>query len=589
MRLSAGVAHLDYTLLTLSETKSQLHRRWRQISGLPWWPALLVCAYLGLVALYWASGTAIEAWDDSYFFKRIGLHILEHGSASWNPQEGPVYGNTSQLFQLLALVPLVIAEDYYIALMKLVLAAASLLLFVLLCRAGRRLYPKEPLALGIAFLMASSPLLLLLMHSGMETIPALAMLALNLLCIIGNDESRRGNVLVVATTVLVYLIRPDALLISIVVVASYYLLQERRVPWRLALYCALALGATLLLMYLYFGTAFPLSFHLKSRALTTYSDHFASLDMRGKRKNIVSLLLMAAPLLYIAGHGKGWWRTSLVLSFFAFVSYHYLSTVEIMSYRARFYLPGLVPLAFAAMASATRFRETSRWPISLAFCAAHLLLIHYFFDQRMIWVMKEGLTSRVPLALYLSYGIGSGVLLVAGKFSGKLASGAVALVTLVGAHRGLDFPKKLRLLPDRVLIHKQVVRYTTVRGIESVVACMQQPLHLYHTEIGVPGLVFDKSVITDMAGLMDREIAFEGLNFQARCAEDDPDLIFLPHRNYAVLRTEIAKSACIKNYLRVVKDSSSPLYLRKDLVPGFLECAKRLGKTRWIDPGLLTP
>ncbi len=578
----AGRVHIDYTLPTVSQGIPQLPSVWRQISRLSWWPLALFAGYFVLVSLHWMSGTAVEAWDDAHFFKRIGLHILEQGTASWNLGEGPVYGNTSQLFQLISLLPLLLAKAYYMSAVKIILAASSVLLFFQLSRSARRLYPEEPLALGLVFLAASSPLLLLLMHSGMETIPALAILALNLYCVIRNDHSRPGTVAVVLTTVLVYLIRPDALIITVVVCASYYLLEERKLPWRLAIYCALALGVTLLLMYLYFGTAFPLSFHLKSRALTTYSEHFANLDMRGKRKNIISILLMAAPLLYVAGHGKGWWRTSLVLSVIAFISFHYLSTVEIMSYRARFYLPVLVPLTYAASASAQRFRERSWWPLSLLFSALYLWLILYFFDERMIWVIKEGLMSRVPRALYLSYGLGAALLLVLGKFRPRVASLALVLVTLLGAYRGLPFPKKLVLHSDEVLLNKQIVRYTTVRGIKSVRACLAQPLHIYHTEIGVPGLVFDKSVITDLAGLMDREIASEGLDFDRRCLADMPELIFLPHRNYKVLRSEIAGSRCIQSYTRVVKESSSPLYLRSDLLSDFLECSQGVDD-RWID------
>ena len=566
----------------MSEGISQLRSTWRQFSRLPLWPLALFAGFLGLVSLHWASGTAVEAWDDAHFFKRIGLHILEEGTASWNLGEGPVYGNTSQLFQWISLVPLIVAKAYYMSAVKLLLAASSLLLFFLLYRSLRKVYPEEPLAPGLAFLAASSPLLLMLMHSGMETILALAVLALNLHCVLRNDHSSRGTAAVVITTVLVYLIRPDALIISVVVCASYYWLEEGKLPWRLAIYCAVALGTTLLVMYLYFGSAFPLSFHLKSRALTTYSEHFANLDMRAKRKNIISILLMAAPLLYVAGHGKGGWRTSLVLSAVAFLSYHYLSTVEIMSYRARFYLPLLVPLAYAAGASAQRFRERSWWPLSLLFSCAYLWLLLYFFDKRMIWVMKEGLMSRVPRDLYLAYGLGAAILLTIGKFRPRLAGLALVLVTLLGTYRGLPFPKQLELHSDERLLQKQILRYTTVRGIKSVTACMAQPLHIYHTEIGIPGLVFEKSVITDMAGLMNREIALEGLDFDRRCQADMPELIFLPHRNYKLLREEIAGSRCIQRYTRVVKESSSPLYLRSDLLADFLECTKAVDD-RWID------
>jgi hypothetical protein len=130
-------------------------------------------------------------------------------------------------------------------------------------------------------------------------------------------------------------------------------------------------------------------------------------------------------------------------------------------------------------------------------------------------------------------------------------------------------------------VARQIDRQTTVRGIRALRACIAEPLHIYHSEIGVPGVMFQRSTVTDMAGIMDQEIALHGLDFDARCGRDRPAAIFLPHRNYRALREQIARGTCIRGYRRVVRDSNSPLYVRVDLAADFVACARAAGD-RWV-------
>lgn len=557
-----------------------------------WIGVWLAAAYLAVVALFLASGLDMEGWDDSYFFKRIGLNILEHGAAAWNVEDGPVYGNTSQGFQLLSLIPLLIDPDHYISLVKILLAAAMVALLALLPRAARPPAPEAPapststaqdrvLAWGLAFLAASAPYLLLLIHSGMETCAALVVLAANLLAVHRNRGTRRDIAAVVATTVLVYLIRPDAVLISLLSITAHGWLRDRRLPWRTLVCCGLALLAVLGAFYLYFGTPFPLAFYLKSRALTVYTDQFVDMDLHLKRRNVAGLLVMAAPFLYVAAHGRSAWTWTMVLSFVAFSAYHYFSTVEVMGYYARFYVPALVPVALAAIDAAPRFRARSRLLVSLAFSGLLLAAVLYLYRHRLVYDEKDQLITRVDDVLYLGYVAAAAILLAGARVHAQLAAILVAIPIVAGAARGLPMPE-IRLRADEALLAKHIDRFTTVRGIHAVRACVPEPFHMYHTEIGVPGVVFQRSTVTDMAGLMDTEIARHGMDFEARCLADRPEVLYLPHRNYETLRDQIARSTCIREYRRVVGNSSSPLYIRKDLARDFLTCAREVGD-RWID------
>ena len=528
----------------------------------------------------------MEAWDDSYFFKRIGLNILQHGAAAWNVADGPVYGNTSQSFQLVALVPLLIDADHYIAIIKLLSALSLVGLFALYARAARTLTAggspaDQAQALGVAVLAASAPYVLLLIHSGMESCLSFVVIALNLLAIHRGAATRREAALVVASTLLVYLTRPDAVAISLVSMALYHGLRDRRVPWRILLLCGLALAAVLGLCQLYFGTPFPLAFYLKSRALTVYTAEFVRLDHVYKVRNLFGLLVMAAPLVYAAAHGRSAWTVAGLASFALFSVYHYFSTIEVMGSYARFYLPGLVPLALAAIEAAPRLRERSRLPVTVLFCALYALGVLYLYRHRLIYDHKNQLISRVAGDLYVGYALAATVLLIGARLRAGLAAALAGVPILIAAVTGLASPAP-RLHSDRDLLDRHIERPTTLRGIRAVEACIPQPLHLYHTEIGVPGVLFPDSTVTDMAGLMDIDIALHGMDFDARCTRDRPEVIFLPHRNYRSLRDQIARGSCIRDYQRVVRDSSSPLYIRKDLLATFLPCAQRVGD-RWID------
>lgn len=62
------------------------------------------------------------------------------------------------------------------------------------------------------------------------------------------------------------------------------------------------------------------------------------------------------------------------------------------------------------------------------------------------------------------------------------------------------------------------------------------------------------------------------VSFDAACRVDRPEGLFLPHRVYSALNEEIQRSECIKGYVRVIEESSSPLYVRADLYPRYAAC-----------------
>jgi hypothetical protein len=538
---------------------------------------LLLLAFAALVGLHLASGLGVEPWDDAFFFKRVGVNLLEHGSAAWNLADGPVYGNTSQGFQLLALLPLALAPDFYMSGVLVLSALALVATLALYLRAAQRA-DDVALAQAVALAGASAPFALVLVHSGMETSVALAALALALVVI------PSGRTLpIVATTVLVYLMRPDAVLLPLVALTVDGVWRTRRLPWRPLLGSALALGLVLLACDLYFGTPLPLPFYLKSSALTAYDAAFVQMNLLPKHRNLAGFLLMAAPLVFVIAHGRGRWAWSLTAAAFTLVAYHYFFTLEVMGYYARFYVPALVPLTLAAIDAAPGLRTRARAPVTLAFLVLYLVAIVLLYRARLVYDAKDPLHARLRLELYLGYALAFAVVLTSihvRRLRPAALLVAVPLVLLVAAWRGLAHPP-LVFESDTLLVEKAIDRFTTARGIRAVRACLPEPLTLYHSEIGIPGLLFPRSRVVDLAGLMDRELARGGVDLGARCQRDRPEVFFLPHRNYKRQRELILASTCLRDYRLVVEKSSSPLYIRNDLVDDFVACARRMGDP-WV-------
>src|SRR5262245_12945424 len=80
----------------------------------PWAPGIgLLLAALVLALRQVAPDRFARFWDDALFFRRVAYNTLHHGTAAWNPADGPVFINTSQLFQLVGTGLLAIFPQHY--------------------------------------------------------------------------------------------------------------------------------------------------------------------------------------------------------------------------------------------------------------------------------------------------------------------------------------------------------------------------------------------------------------------------------------------------------------------------------------------
>ncbi len=529
-----------------------------------------VIAFGLLVAYVLFRDLGASPYDDGYFFARFARNFLRHGVFAWNPTDGPVHGSTSQLFQALAVPIYALFPGYYVAATKAVLAAALLLFFASCCR----LVASHRAPLALVWASAASPLVLSTVHTGMETALALALLAAWL------HFFERGAPpwALGAMTLLVYLVRPDAALLP---TAAFAIRHFGRLRALAAFGGALLAGLTVwwLLAWNYYGTPLPLPFYQKTLGFSPYGESVARAALVQKVRQFGTFAFFAAPIAWIALFGKGRRRLDLLGAAALFASYHLLFTREIMGYHGRFYLPALPFLLLAAAGSwATFERGAVR---QRAFALLWLLAAGIAYGLGAVETHRLGLHQALPWTVWLAWSAAL-ILLVTGPRGlpwlqrGIPAAAALAAVALYPPTAGFQ------LKSDAAILRQHAGEFTTVRGIYDLRRCLPDLHTLYHSEMGIPGLLFPDARVVDLVGLLSNAVALEHEDFETMCQRDRPEAIFLPHRGYATLRARIEASPCFRNYQRMVDQSSAPLYVRRDLAQRLLSCAREI--QRWQDP-----
>jgi hypothetical protein len=499
-------------------------------------------------------------WEDGYFFIRYARNTWWHGVMAWNVADGPAHGMTSQLYQYLiaALYPL--APDHLVTVNKLVCAAALAGAAACLFRLRR---PEHRSAgdLWLPFLALSLPLVVNHVTTGMETLVVFVWLALwardYAAFRAGGSRPWRMALYVVVT----YLIRPDAVLIPLVALAPSLWGDRARALRALALSAA-GLGACLLAFKLYYGTALPLSFYVKSYLATVHSPEHVAQYFHEKVKNGLQFLYFFAPLLLITLVARQRVALALLAAAVAFCAYHALFTVETMGHHSRFYMPAVVPIVAAAVLSWDRFRR--RAPVWLPIAAVLLWAGSYAF------LKQVDAASRVYIYIRPGFEIPYVAAMALALLPIRRAEGVVAAVAIaiVAAGAGLNYPpRRLEIRDDTAILLRQIAPRKVFLGI--VPLRQLDPDNVYHTDMGAPGMLFPRAKVTDLDGLLNEELTLEHRSFDEICRRDRPEAIFLPNKYYRSLRAEMKRSPCFRDYRPVLRRQGSPLHIREDRLEGF--------------------
>jgi hypothetical protein len=531
----------------------------------------LVVAYAGVVALFTFATLAREPYDDSYFFKRFALNALDHGTLAWNVTDGPIYGITSQLFQAIAIAIAAVTREYWMFTVRVLLALSLIGAFWILLAIAQRASRSSAAAVALC-----SPVALYSVLSGMETAVSFALLA-GLLWLLFDERGQRISwVAAPIVGFLAWLARPDTLLLTLLPLLVSRWIRAREPPLRELLCFGGLVAVTLGCFKLYYGTALPLPFYAKQLLVSPYDAHFIQVSNEVQKLRFGIFLIVALPLALFGTLRLDRENVTLLGSALLFELYHLLTTIEVMGMQGRFYAPALPLLVIAA----ARAGEVSPRPravlalLSTYFACFALLALGGHLPLESGWWLEQ-----VPLPHYFATATGALVLFLAPLVQRFRAAGSAVVLAVTA----VAIPFAHGLTPrapasDVEYIDRHVAHTTVYRGIGVLRGCFGDAIEVYHSEVGVPGLVFQRGRVVDLAGLMSPEAIFRRQTFDAMCAADRPEAVFLPHKNYRELNAEIQHGRCVQSYRRVVEESSSPLYVREDLHARYLECARTLSQ-----------
>lgn len=511
---------------------------------------------LTLFSLAWLDR---EPLDDSYFFKRVALNLLDHGVLAWNVADGPVYGSTSQLFQLVMVAVTALTRNYAFLAARALAVACLFACFALLFRLTRA---RD--AGFSAVLACAAPIALSTVLTGMETALALALIALFLYLMLDERGITAHWSAAPLVVVLIWLTRPDAVLLTVPLLTVERWARSGRPPLREGLLTVALVGALLALFAHYYGTALPLPFYAKQRLFSPYDAHFLAVSAPLSRVRIANFLFVALPLVVAASARRDRVNLVLVGSALAFALYHYTSTVEVMGMLGRFYAPA-VPLLVVAAARGIEARGSGPPRLFSALSCLGVL------GALAALILAHAGIERARAGHYVCIGVAALVLVALARTHPLFQRGPsivlVATMAISAASMGT-----LSLRSDDAYLSMHSQKSKVFRGLDTLRRCFGDGIDVYHSEVGVPGLRFIHGSVTDLAGLLSPAWLFRSQSFDALCEQDRPEAIFLPHKNYRALNDEIGRGTCIRGYERMVEESASPLFVRRDLVAAYTAC-----------------
>jgi hypothetical protein len=542
----------------------------------------LLVSFATLLSIVFLSTLSRGLWEDGYFLIRFARNFWRHGTLSWNVADGPVYGMTSQTLQLLGAALHPLTPRHMVLGLK---AACCVALFAALpvafsavkspsaASSSRGVVPPPlgataglmPLVVGL-----SSAPILEAMLTGLETVIGLLVVAMSVVAIFKATDGVRDRVFVIAAMLGVYFTRPDAVLIPVVLLGARWLWalreraggsasagkQLRALTWTFA-----GFGAGMLILlatfHLYYGTALPLPFYIKTHGITVQPADYIVYFEAEKTGNALQAALFAFPFFFVALHDRSRVVLALMLSGAAFCGYHYFATIETMGYMSRFYLPGLVPIFIAAGLAYPAYQLRRRWVVSA--------LVYLLYVAACVG-LKRFDTTPPPLEMYVPALVATGVMLLGPVGYNAVSALGIGSCLVVGA--ALNYPiVALAFEDDETVLLRQIRRRAVFNGIEQLRGIA--PKVVYHTDMGAPGVLFPEAKVVDLDGLLNEDITLRGKPFEELCQADRPDAIYVPNEGYAQLRREILSSECLKGYRAVTSMKHAPLHIRKDLVRSY--------------------
>ena len=497
-------------------------------------------ALLGATLLIWLLWFVFRGpltFDDAYMFHRYGEHLLNGHGIVWNVGGPPTYGLTSQLWLFVLLpflkLPLSVAAALQFA-SWLMGGLAIVVMARVVAREAQSAFLREAVvALGIVGL----PLLLhpafgAQLTTGMDTMLSLLANAALILAVGEYSKAPSTRLAIVSGLISVacILTRPENGICALgVPLLSFVLVSQIRPLRDLVWLVALPLGFTLVSLVAaraYYGSALPLSFYAKAA-----HGYDGFLNPESAVRYLVVALSCVVPFIVMGfiGRRRGGRSSMVLLAIPAALTVCYLLTVrQIMGWNGRFFIP-FIPYAV---------------------CSGVLLLDRALARGLTLWDL------RVPFAR----GVGVGF---------------VAILAVLELQRNIGILYPAMFLPEPVAAPRLEYRaqaslpdrpwFSVVQRIgDDVISRLPAGSSVAASEVGYIGSVAPDISIIDLVGLNDTSIGRAGLStdylFNA-----EPDIIWLPHRDYTGLRSRLLSDVRLYDRYTVIVDAFSyGIAIRRD-------------------------
>jgi len=452
-----------------------------------------------------------KLYDDAYMFLRYAKMWLAGYGESWNANEGPVYGNTSQLHFFVVLF-LRAFTDYGDRLVLSLSSAIPAMLFLLylpwVCSKHASVYVEKSwwvryvfwfLTASAAFVYFSS----ISMHfkTGMDACLSLLMhlWLIDQVLMYVRSPHRSRLFFIVAIVYLAFLTRPDNLLTCVLVPLAAIIFIAKN--YKEALVFCFSLGLILVLdglaKWWYFGDVIPLAFYVKQKG---FYDGFNDVISNSPWFSFSHFLYGVWPFAFLIC----WFyqrKNNQILGILLIPSLltitYYFTLQTIMNLEARYF-----------------------FPFTVYFVMAALLVVRQ--DIRAIFSAKGIFIALLFSGLYVGIGlIHEHRWAVAGFFTANpvLCDDRVL-------NRSPDTPK-LPPVPIKDSYH----------GMSDMMKVMPAGVTIAMTEHGYMGAFHTHVHILDMIGLHNREVAHQGYSVDWFYAKK-PDAIWVPHWSYTCINAK---------------------------------------------------
>jgi hypothetical protein len=495
----------------------------------------------------WLGWRTTLHFDDAYMFARYAMNMRHGLGISWNLDGAHTYGQTSLLWcgvvMVLSYLPLDVWKMLSLgswlsgigALIAMAWAVAANAKSDLL-RSTWRVLPWVALPLTATAVFTGNQ------GTGMETMLAALLAAVFVGMALGWSRGKVRPEWVALVGFALFMTRPDAAIVIVMLPALLFVLM----PWSgervgkgsvarlLGLFVA-GVVVELVVCKLYFHTALPLSFYMKSRhAYEGYRSVW--------HPELLMLAFFAACELYLVamillGRREDWRLIACSVTP-ALVTFAYLGTVtQIMGFEARYYVPYFAFFVVPALLVVDRWMAGGESSVA---------------SDDVQWPGKTLLVRGMVTAVVM---VG---------FLALSSEGVLAKIRHVEARTHVEYD------PARVEMAAKVPLPTLPWSVvmtdltDLLVAPLPKGATVAATEVGYLGDRAAQVNMIDLAGLNDNEIALHGFDVHALLLRK-PDVIWMPNTDYTYQNAwMMSDPELLKEYDVYAGAANYGLAIRKD-------------------------